>query len=109
MLHDRLLVLVRYVTDVIAGQAPKDHTILRSLSALVASLPATESVAFREEFDTEYEDVQLTAVLSSLTKSTNILNDLVDKHIVLSSREERSSAGLRRKMGKPGFQGDWDR
>ncbi|KAF8624837.1 hypothetical protein AX15_005720 [Amanita polypyramis BW_CC] len=75
MLHDRLLVLVKYVTEVIAGEAQKDHTILRSLSALVASLPATENVAFREEFDTEYEDVQLTAVLSSLTTSTNILND----------------------------------
>ncbi|KIL70983.1 hypothetical protein M378DRAFT_67093 [Amanita muscaria Koide BX008] len=109
MLHDRLVVLVKYVTDVIAGQAPTDHTILRSLAALVASLPATESEAFREEFHTEYEDVQLTAVLSSLTKSTTILNDLVDKHIVLSSRDERSSTGIRRKLGKPGFQGDWDR
>jgi COP9 signalosome complex subunit 6 len=62
----------------------------------MASLPATESPGFREEFDTvsfsilearprdsltltlfqEYEDVQLTAYLSSLTKSANILNDV---------------------------------
>ncbi|PFH49188.1 hypothetical protein AMATHDRAFT_63559 [Amanita thiersii Skay4041] len=112
MLHDRLLVLVKYVTDVIAGQAPNDYTTFRSLSALVASLPATENDAFREEFDTEYEDVQLTAVLSSLTKCTNVLNDLVDKHIVLASgRDDRMGGGIRRKqMGKPGgFQGDWDR
>ncbi|KAK2462032.1 hypothetical protein APHAL10511_006495 [Amanita phalloides] len=109
MLHDRLLVLVKYVTEVFGGQAQKDHTTLRSLSALVASLPATENVAFREEFDTEYEDVQLTGVLSSLTKATNILNDLVDKHsVVWSNRDERSSAAMRRKqIGKPGgFQGD---
>ncbi|KAF8350195.1 maintenance of mitochondrial structure and function-domain-containing protein [Amanita rubescens] len=112
MLHDRLLVLVKYVTEVIAGQAPKDYATLRSLSALVASLPATENVSFRDEFDTEYEDVQLTAILSSLTKSTNNLNDFVDKHNVLSaSRDERSGASMRRKqMGKPGgFLGDWDR
>ncbi|KAF8641251.1 hypothetical protein AX17_000885 [Amanita inopinata Kibby_2008] len=112
MLHDRLRVLVKYVTEVIEGQAHKDHATLRSLSALVASLPATENIAFREEFDMEYEDVQLTAVLSSLTKSTNILNDLVDKHVILAAgRDDRTTGGVRRKQtGKgSGFQGDWDR
>lgn len=34
------------------GQAPKDHATLRSLSALIASLPASENKGFREEFDT---------------------------------------------------------
>lgn len=34
------------------GQVPKDHTILRSISALIASLPASENKGFREEFDT---------------------------------------------------------
>ena len=73
----------------------------------------------------EYEDVQLTAFLSSLTKSTNILNDvrcsyyatpgpstyassiqLVDKHLVLTaSREDR---GTRRRMGgRQGGMPDW--
>ena len=70
----------------------KDHAILRSLTALIASLPATENKAFRDEFETvrsvhdvprllfiyiqEYEDVQITAFLSSLTKSASILNDV---------------------------------
>ncbi|THH23108.1 hypothetical protein EUX98_g8074 [Antrodiella citrinella] len=75
MLHDRILVLVKYVTDVIAGQATKDHATLRSLSALIASLPASGHKEFRDEFDTEYEDVQLTAYLSTLTKSASLLND----------------------------------
>lgn len=98
MLHDRIMVLVKYVSDVVAGQAPKDHTTLRSLAALIASLPATESNAFREEFETEYEDVQLTAFLSSLTKSANILNDLVDKHLVVTSGNgERGPSGPRRR------------
>jgi len=70
MLHERIVVLVRYVTEVVAGNLPhrelwfggsernwqgratKDHAVLRSLSALMASLPATESPGFREEFDT---------------------------------------------------------
>ncbi|KAJ8596509.1 hypothetical protein M405DRAFT_805314 [Rhizopogon salebrosus TDB-379] len=110
MLHERILVLVQYVTNVIAGQVPTDHTTLRSLSALMASLPASENKGFREEFNTEYEDVQLTAFLSSLTKSTNILNDLVDKHIVLTvgSRDDRTVPGSRRRMGKQGpMSMDW--
>ncbi|KAJ6501663.1 COP9 signalosome subunit 6 [Mycena vitilis] len=113
MLHERIMVLVKYVTDVVAGQAPKDHATLRSLSALIASLPATENSAFREEFETEYEDVQLTAFLSSLTKSANILNDLVDRHLVVTSGNgERSgpSGPRRRGMGMGmNRQSDWDR
>lgn len=76
MLHDRIAVLVSYVRSVIAGSAPKDHSVLRALSALVASLPASDAPQFRAEFDTEYEDVQLTAYLSTLTKSANALNDV---------------------------------
>ncbi|KAJ7462746.1 COP9 signalosome subunit 6 [Mycena galericulata] len=112
MLHDRIMVLVKYVADVVAEQAPKDHATLRSLAALIASLPATENNAFREEFETEYEDVQLTAFLSSLTKSANILNDLVDKHIVITSGSgERGPGGPRRRGMGMGMnrQSDWDR
>ncbi len=70
MLHDRILVLVNYVKDVlsgmcfpplplthtyldiISGSAPKDHATIRSLVALVASLPASDSQGFRDEFET---------------------------------------------------------
>jgi len=119
MLHDRILVLVQYVTSVIAAEAPTDHGILRSISALIASLPASENKTFREEFTTESEDVQLTAFLASLTKSTNILNDLVDKHNLLTlTREDRYGGGgggggasrrTRMQMGGNRIGGDWDR
>ena len=70
MLHDRILVLVNYVKDVLAGMfylpapprhtyliptlgsTPKDHATIRTLSALVASLPASDSQGFRDEFET---------------------------------------------------------
>ncbi|KDR84839.1 hypothetical protein GALMADRAFT_233256 [Galerina marginata CBS 339.88] len=107
MLHERILILIKYVTDVIAGQARPDSSVLRSLSALLASLPASENKHFREEFDTEYEDVQLTAFLSTLTKSTNILNDLVDKHITMTAGKE--DRGPRRRMGRQGAPAEWDR
>ncbi|KAJ4476666.1 hypothetical protein J3R30DRAFT_317868 [Lentinula aciculospora] len=134
MLYDRILVLIQYVTGVIAGtigslklvltptfqvliyllpaEVPTDHGILRSISALLASLPASENKTFREEFNTESEDVQLTALLASLTKSTNILNDLVDKHALLTtSREDRYGGGVARRtrlqMGGARLGGDW--
>ncbi|ESK98213.1 cop9 signalosome subunit 6 [Moniliophthora roreri MCA 2997] len=111
MLHDRILVLVQYVTDVISEQAPADHGILRSISALIASLPASENKHFRQEFNTEYEDVQLTTFLSSLTKSTNILNDIVDKHLFMTASREDRYVGRRRMMGgrHPAFDSSWDR
>ncbi|KAH6917589.1 maintenance of mitochondrial structure and function-domain-containing protein [Coprinopsis sp. MPI-PUGE-AT-0042] len=111
MLHERILLLVKYVTDAVAGTAKRDHDVLRSLSALVASLPASENKMFREEFETEYEDVQLTAFLSSLTKSTNILNDLVDKHLLMTSSSGREGgpgpAFRRRGPGRQGTFPDW--
>jgi COP9 signalosome complex subunit 6 len=68
MLHDRIQVLVAYVTSVIAGSVlppsrntmlnvdlgnvSEDYSTLRSLSALLASLPAADQPEFRQEFDT---------------------------------------------------------
>jgi hypothetical protein len=41
-----------YFSRLSKDQAPKDHATLRALTALIASLPATENKAFREEFET---------------------------------------------------------
>jgi len=116
MLHDRIQLLVKYVSGVVAGSTPKDYTALRSLSALIASLPASEHPRFRDEFDKEYEDVQLTAYLTSLTKAANSLNDLVDKHVLVTAannRDETARFAMRRRgMGGRGMGpmgADWDR
>ncbi|CUA72438.1 COP9 signalosome complex subunit 6 [Rhizoctonia solani] len=103
MLHDRIVLLVQYVADVLEGKAPKNHEVLRALTALIASLPASESSAFRDEFITEYADVQLTTYLSSLTKTASILNDIVDKHILIAGRGDEAGRGPRRRgmMGGP--------
>jgi COP9 signalosome complex subunit 6 len=111
MLHDRIMVLVDYVTNVQAGHVPADNDTLRALSALVASLPASENKEFRNEFETEYENVQLTAFLSTMTKSASTLNDLVDKHILMTTGGRDDRMGPRRRgMGRQGgMMGDWDR
>ncbi|KZP00797.1 Mov34-domain-containing protein [Calocera viscosa TUFC12733] len=90
MLHERVLLLTRYLTGVLLGQTKKDHDAIRALSALVASLPASEHVEFRKEFDTEYEDVQLTSYLATLTKTASTLNDLVDKFLITTANKESS-------------------
>ncbi|KAF9514814.1 hypothetical protein BS47DRAFT_1450710 [Hydnum rufescens UP504] len=97
MLQDRIHILVKYVAAVIAGSATKDYDTLRSLTALVASLPASENPAFREEFNTEYSDVQLTAFLATLTKSAVTLNDIVNNHLLLFSPDSRDGSG---RMGR---------
>lgn len=113
MLHDRIQILISYVSSVIAGSAPKDHAALRSLSALLASLPAIDHPEFREEFNAEYADVQMTAYLASLTKSTLALNELVDKLVVMTSQRDgpMSMGGRRRGPGHRSMIGnfDWER
>ncbi|KAB5592628.1 COP9 signalosome complex subunit 6 [Ceratobasidium theobromae] len=99
MLHDRIVILVQYVAEVLDSKAPKNHEVLRALAALVASLPASESSAFRDEFSTEYADVQLTSYLSFLTKSASILNDIVDKHILIAGRGDEAGRGGSRRRG----------
>ncbi|EJU01013.1 Mov34-domain-containing protein [Dacryopinax primogenitus] len=93
MLHERILLLVRYLSGVLNGQAKKDHDAIRALSALVASLPASQHLEFREEFDTEYEDVQLTSYLATLTKTASTLNDLVDKFLIATANKESGREG----------------
>ncbi|KAG8885662.1 hypothetical protein FRB97_000105 [Tulasnella sp. 331] len=104
MLHDRILTLVDYVMQVLNSSAQKDHDVLRSLSALVASLPASENKHFREEFEAEKADVILTSYLSTMTKAQNILNDVMDKYLVMTEtgRERDNLPGGPRGKRRPG-------
>ncbi|KIM29040.1 hypothetical protein M408DRAFT_329068 [Serendipita vermifera MAFF 305830] len=106
MLHTRIGVIISYVESLIKEDGTKmDYAILRSIQALVASLPASEHKTFREEFDQEYADVQLTAYLSTLTKTANILNDIVDKYSFMTHRDEDRRAGGRMGGRRPGRMG----
>ncbi|KAH8917869.1 COP9 signalosome subunit 6, partial [Atractiella rhizophila] len=81
MLYDRVQVITQYLDALTAGKAPVDPETLRQISSLVSSLPATDSPLFREEFDTEHEDVLLTSYLAMLTKTLNATNELLDKNL----------------------------
>lgn len=103
MLHDRVHVIVQYLSAVSIGAAPRDDETLRHISALVSSLQPTTSRTNRtqgaetagsslgqpqprdgghdlqDEFLTEYNDVLLTTYLATLTKQLSSTN-LVRRH-----------------------------
>ncbi|ORY29165.1 hypothetical protein BCR39DRAFT_533045 [Naematelia encephala] len=76
MLYERVLVLLRYITAVMDKTSKPDHTVLRQIASLVATLPTIDAPEFKDELSTEYTDVQLTNYLSSLTKQLNALSDV---------------------------------
>ena len=81
-----------------------DHVLCRKVASLCQSLPAIDGKTFSDEhmnvtplnsvvahFIKEYNDTLLLTYLSSLTKATNIANELVDKFNVTfdSARSRR--------------------
>ncbi|KAG7580016.1 hypothetical protein FFLO_00224 [Filobasidium floriforme] len=95
MLHDRMVVLLNYISGVIRDSTMKmDHQVVREISALVSGLPVMSDQDFQLEFLTEYTDTQLMGYLASLTKQVAGLNDLTDKFALIYGRtEDKPGAG----------------
>jgi COP9 signalosome complex subunit 6 len=86
-----------------AGQAPIDHSILRSISATLARiniLSPPDTAAFTLESQQEASDVQLVGLLSAMTNSIAAAKDFgMTSHIIETVRNQNS-----RKAGFPGMQ-----
>ncbi|WWC73242.1 uncharacterized protein I206_107208 [Kwoniella pini CBS 10737] len=110
MLYERVSVLLQYITAVINKTAQPDHTILRQISAIIATLPTMDAKEFREELTTECSDVQLTTYLTTLTKQLNALSEYADKHNLLHPPPNDDFGGSHGGMrGGRGFAGGgWD-
>ncbi|GHJ88338.1 hypothetical protein NliqN6_4740 [Naganishia liquefaciens] len=87
MLYERMQILLKYIAGVINSTAQPDHSILRQVSAIVSTLPVMTESGFREEFLTEYSDVQLTSYLANMTKTLATLNDLTDRFNAVHHKE----------------------
>ncbi|WOO83447.1 putative phospholipasec [Vanrija pseudolonga] len=83
MLQERVAVIVQYISGVLNGTATVDHSILRQISSLVATLPVMDAEQFKEELKTEYNDAQLTTYLTTLLGQLEALVDYSDKHFAL--------------------------
>eukprot|EP00029_Vermamoeba_vermiformis_P000889 TRINITY_DN11064_c0_g1_i1.p1 TRINITY_DN11064_c0_g1~~TRINITY_DN11064_c0_g1_i1.p1 ORF type:complete len:307 (-),score=117.14 TRINITY_DN11064_c0_g1_i1:104-1024(-) len=89
MLNIRIKSIVTYLEAVKAGKLPADQSVLRRLSSLVNLLPAIESANFNNEFLSEYNDALLVTYLASITKTSNSMNEMIDKFNITFDRHTR--------------------
>jgi len=93
MLASRVKLVMEYVKAVERGELPHNHDIMRQIRALSHRLPVLESGRFRPEFYTQCNDVALMALLGSVMKSANNLNQFVNKFNTVYQRQ-----GMGRRM-----------
>jgi len=78
-LNTRVRVLRNFLNDVSSGKFEMDHKILRAVKGLINKLPTMDSLLFKEELLAEYNDALLVTYLATVTKSTQLVNDVLDK------------------------------
>jgi len=78
-LNSRVKILHQFLKDVAQGNAEVDHKILRQIKGMCNRLPTMSSLEFKEDLFSEYNDALLVTYLSSITKSTQLVNEVVDK------------------------------
>ncbi|MEW5312143.1 MAG: hypothetical protein WDW38_003792 [Sanguina aurantia] len=96
MLVERLRLIQGVVAQVEAGEIPFPHSLLRSVSSLVNSLPAMETQDFKKNYDTEVADSMLPVYLSSLTAGVTLASEGVDKALIAFERSGMRGTGGRR-------------
>jgi len=79
MLNSRVKVLHQYLRDVSQGKIEIDHKILRQIKGMCNRLPTMNSHEFKEDVFSEYNDALLVTYLSTITKSTQLVNEVVEK------------------------------
>ncbi|KAL6049460.1 COP9 signalosome complex subunit 6 [Balamuthia mandrillaris] len=89
MLHMRIQLLRNFLVATAQGKIPKEHGLLRETVALCNLLPAIDTEQFKEEFVKDYNDALLVTYLASITKGSNIINELVDRYNTAYERQSR--------------------
>jgi COP9 signalosome complex subunit 6 len=78
-LNSRVSVLHKFLSDIQSGKQKPDQKILREIKGLCHRLPTMDSAQFTDDFLGEYNDALLVTYLSSLTKGTQMIGDVVEK------------------------------
>jgi len=89
MLNLRIKIITRFVKDTKEGTIPRDEGLLRSVNALCHLLPTIDTEKFKEDFNTEYNDALLITYLATITKTTNAINEMIDKFNIAYDRHTR--------------------
>eukprot|EP01125_Pyxidicula_operculata_P022012 TRINITY_DN8837_c0_g1_i1.p1 TRINITY_DN8837_c0_g1~~TRINITY_DN8837_c0_g1_i1.p1 ORF type:complete len:294 (-),score=63.63 TRINITY_DN8837_c0_g1_i1:106-987(-) len=87
MLSVRVKFLSQFLKETKSGNIPRDESILRSINSLCHLLPSIEGEKFQSDFFTEYNDALLVTYLASITKSTNAINEMIEKFNVTFDRQ----------------------
>jgi len=88
-LNQRLKVVHQFLKDTKEGKIKTDHAVLRQIKGMCNRLPAANALDFKESFVSEYNDALLVTYLASVTKSANIVNDVVDKFNLTFAQRRR--------------------
>jgi len=87
ILNDNIQIIISYLNDVKNGKIKKDYNILRKISSLCNSLPKTHESS--SDYVNNLNEVLLVVYLTSITKRTNILNEVVEKYNTSFERKGR--------------------
>lgn len=93
MLNLRVKNIQKFLDATVKGQIPKDHHLLRQISAMANMLPAIDSDEFKNEFLMEYNDTILVTYLAAMTKACNMADELNQKFAVSYQEKARRGRG----------------
>lgn len=96
MLHNRVKLILQYISAVEKGEVPKNHDVLREAYSLCYRLPVLDTSRFKEDYYNQCNDVCLMAFLGTMTKGCNTMNQFVNKFNLMYDRQSmgRRTRGL---------------
>ena len=109
-LHQRLLLIRRFLDDTAQGAIPMDHAVLREVAALVRRLPVGEGEERERCMIGEYNDSLLLIELGVMTRLLEDVQELNDRFAVQRSGavegQRGGVSGQRGKRSAGGFVND---
>jgi len=89
MLNQRIKILLSYLEATKNSKVPIEYGLLRRIESLVNQLPAIDTSQFQQEFINEYNDALVITYLATMTKGSNVINEMIDKFNVSYDRGAR--------------------
>jgi len=91
MLNIRVKILLQFLSLVKAGKLNPAESpgLMRKISSLCTQLAAIDTSSGKEDFINEYNDALLVTYLSTITKGSNSINDLIDKFNLSHDKQSR--------------------
>jgi len=89
MLNSRIQIITQFLKETKGGKLPRDEGLLRTINSLCHLLPTIDADTFKEDFLTEYNDTLLITYLATITKTSNAINEMIEKFNITYDRQLR--------------------